>query len=187
MAQQLRLLAALVEDPGLVPSFHVVPHNHLQLQLQESSTLFWTRHQEHAWSISLHAGKTHNIFSKLLKLEKNGSTELVNSCFCDTHFRIVESVTELLSFNLIFSCKFNDDTYSLIDIDEMLVLEAVYKSSVQCARTACTSLIFLRLSFSMHPSLGFHLTSESLMEGCCQSPRPEEVPADQVEPSAAGA
>lgn len=33
VAQQLRLLAAFVEDPGLVPSFHVVPHNRLQFQL----------------------------------------------------------------------------------------------------------------------------------------------------------
>lgn len=72
MAQQLRLLAAaVVEDPGLVPSFHAVPHNCLQLQLQESGTLFWNRPQEHAWSISVHAGKTHKIFSKLfLKFEK---------------------------------------------------------------------------------------------------------------------
>ena len=29
MAQQLRALAALVEDPGLIPSTHVVAHNSL--------------------------------------------------------------------------------------------------------------------------------------------------------------
>lgn len=34
MAQQLRVLAAFVRDPGLVPSTHLIVHNRLSLQFQ---------------------------------------------------------------------------------------------------------------------------------------------------------
>ena len=44
MAQQLRVLAALVKDWGLVPSTHTAAHNHLQLQ-------FWGTWPEVAASI----------------------------------------------------------------------------------------------------------------------------------------
>jgi hypothetical protein len=35
MAQWLRALALLPEDSGLIPSTHMMAHNHLQLQFQE--------------------------------------------------------------------------------------------------------------------------------------------------------
>ena len=35
MAQQLRVLLALPEDSGLIPSTHMATHNHLPLQFQE--------------------------------------------------------------------------------------------------------------------------------------------------------
>lgn len=34
MTQQLRALTTFVEDLSLVPSIHMVPHNHLYFQLQ---------------------------------------------------------------------------------------------------------------------------------------------------------
>ena len=34
MAQRLRALGALSEDPGLVPSTHMMAKNHLQVQFQ---------------------------------------------------------------------------------------------------------------------------------------------------------
>jgi hypothetical protein len=34
MAQWLRVLVDLSEDPGLIPSSHTTAHNHLQLQFQ---------------------------------------------------------------------------------------------------------------------------------------------------------
>lgn len=37
MAQQLRTLAALSENPGLVLSIHIVAHNHMYWDLMSSS------------------------------------------------------------------------------------------------------------------------------------------------------
>lgn len=39
MAQQLRIPAALLEDPGSVLSTHDEAYNHLELQFQRSDTL----------------------------------------------------------------------------------------------------------------------------------------------------
>lgn len=42
VAQPLGVLAALVEDLGLVPSTRMAAHNHLELQFQEIlDALFW--------------------------------------------------------------------------------------------------------------------------------------------------
>ena len=41
MAQKLRTLAALAENPGSVPNNHMAAHNHVYLQFQASNTLFW--------------------------------------------------------------------------------------------------------------------------------------------------
>ena len=50
VAQRLRVLAVLAEDPGSIPS----RHSHLELQFQFLSAFF--RHQAHKWHRN-----THNI------------------------------------------------------------------------------------------------------------------------------
>jgi hypothetical protein len=41
MAQQLKTLVALAEDPDFVPSIHMVTHNHLHPSSRRSGALFW--------------------------------------------------------------------------------------------------------------------------------------------------
>lgn len=53
-AQRLRELAALSEDTGLVPSTHVVAHNHLLFQIQGISALFWL-----LWASRVSVAQTH--------------------------------------------------------------------------------------------------------------------------------
>ena len=41
MGQSLTALAALPEDPSLIPSTHTEAHNHLELQYQRSDAAFY--------------------------------------------------------------------------------------------------------------------------------------------------
>ena len=61
MAQWLRAMAALAKELGLIPSMPMVAHNHLQLQSQGSSALFWPSWALHIHATKIHAGKTHKI------------------------------------------------------------------------------------------------------------------------------
>ena len=59
MAQLWKALVAFAENPGLIPSTHMVAHNHLELQFQEMQYL--------------HEGKTliHITQVNLKKVQKN--------------------------------------------------------------------------------------------------------------------
>ena len=71
MAQQLKALAALAEDPGLVPSTHIVANNHLQLQFQDISGL--CRHLVHTWYTDRHKASTHKIKINFLSKREQGT------------------------------------------------------------------------------------------------------------------
>lgn len=62
MNQCLRALAAIVEDPSLIPSIGMVDYNHLQLQLRGIWSSFLvsvgTAHMSHTYG---HAGKYTHI------------------------------------------------------------------------------------------------------------------------------
>lgn len=51
MAQPVRVLAALLEDPSSIPNTHKAAHNHPQLHSQRSGTLFWS--QTPGWQVML--------------------------------------------------------------------------------------------------------------------------------------
>lgn len=50
MAQWLRSLAPPKQDPGLIPSTHMVAYNHLQLQFQGIQYHPWPLRALHAYS-----------------------------------------------------------------------------------------------------------------------------------------
>lgn len=68
-AQWLGALAALPKDPGLSPSTHMLPQNHLELQfqgyLEASSGL--TGHQVHMWDTDIYAGENTHKKKIILK------------------------------------------------------------------------------------------------------------------------
>jgi hypothetical protein len=63
LAQWLRALAVLPEDPGLIPSTHMVAYNHLQLQFQEVLCPLLTAKDTSSHMVQTHTGST---FSSIL-------------------------------------------------------------------------------------------------------------------------
>lgn len=51
MAQRIRTLAALPEEPGSIPSTHIVTHNHLLTPVSDT---------RHTHGTDIHAHKTHS-------------------------------------------------------------------------------------------------------------------------------
>jgi hypothetical protein len=60
----LRTLAALPEDMSLIPSNHMVAHNHGYSSPGESSALFWQPWVLHGTRALKYAGKTRNALTK---------------------------------------------------------------------------------------------------------------------------
>lgn len=60
LAQELKTIAALPEDPGLSLSIHVAPHSHLELQFQKIWFLLASMGIRHAHGIHtyIHQDKT---------------------------------------------------------------------------------------------------------------------------------
>lgn len=54
MVQWLRVLAALTENPGFILSTHVTAHNHMNLQLQETSHLLDSMGTKHTCGACTH-------------------------------------------------------------------------------------------------------------------------------------
>jgi hypothetical protein len=57
MAQWLRALIALTEDPGSIPSTHMMVHNHAPVPGDLMPSSDFNRHQAHIRYTDIHVGK----------------------------------------------------------------------------------------------------------------------------------
>lgn len=83
LGQGLRSLAVLLEDPGLIPSIHMIVHNYLKLQFQKvPCPLLTSKDIRHTCKLNVHIHK--NIKKKRETFSSILLVLSISTCFCHT-------------------------------------------------------------------------------------------------------